>query len=704
MHVYEFNSKKPLSSYTSFNSDVTCVKFSYDETRIFAGTYGGTLYAYNYERGKISNTFRGHLTHCRCVVSQKQDIFNYVISGAADTNVKVWDMRQKSAIATYKGHNKGIMAVDVSPDTKYIASGCSGGVVKIWDITAGKCSNSFDVKKISASENCFIKDIKFNPADVCMAVASSDKVIRYYDAISYELINESIPDVHPLSTVDFNPDGDVVIGAYSDSLKVWNMEDRKLVSLVSKTARAVFDLSSGSSTGYTFLLENLNGQLGLSEIATSLITSKDEQQVENFEEEKKVDKSLNMGNGYPAGNKEEINFYQPGKGQMGSNNYDYEYKFEDSNNLDNPDEFSYQSPNLNKENSKPITNEGAQLPRKLSRKNKSRKKVFCNNAKAMIENPTGNSKPMLGRGPTGPPLEMNSVLAGKGINSHFEPKPVTKATIMPSENQKLTEDKIKNFEEQINDKYGDIDIDKSAVSSLYEVPIDQPVGLNLEKFLNNVSKGITSSQTFTTIGNVPSIEEQRNIIEDVIKSNKTTLSILSSRKIHLDNIKQNWRLGDLSKTLNSMVINKDTSAVMDFFNNTFVVREGGPDQETVRKNLGLVKITNCLSLLSHIYTLLQTKYETYLLCGIKTLKVIMQPISEIIFKCSNDIKNGIEVAGEIKNDEKKRRLKHLFKQLTKIVNSSAINKAKLRENKSGKMFREVLPEIELFLSKYDISS
>jgi len=82
----------------------------------------------------------------------------------------------------------------------------------------------------------------------------------------------------------------------------------------------------------------------------------------------------------------------------------------------------------------------------------------------------------------------------------------------------------------------------------------------------------------------------------------------------------------------------------------------------------------------------------------------MQPISEIIFKCSNDIKNGIEVAGEIKNDEKKRRLKHLFKQLTKIVNSSAINKAKLRENKSGKMFREVLPEIELFLSKYDISS
>lgn len=114
---------KPVSSYTGFNSDITCVKFSYDEGKVLAGTFGGTLYAYNHERGKISNTFRGHLTHCRCVVDQKQEISNYVISGAADTNVKVWDMRQKGAIATYKGHNKAIVTVDISPDTKYIASG-----------------------------------------------------------------------------------------------------------------------------------------------------------------------------------------------------------------------------------------------------------------------------------------------------------------------------------------------------------------------------------------------------------------------------------------------------------------------------------------------------------------------------------------------------------------------------------------------------
>jgi katanin p80 WD40 repeat-containing subunit B1 len=108
IHVYEFNSNKPVSTYTGFNSDVTCVKFSYDESRLYAGSFGGTLFVYNYERGKVTNTLRGHLTFCRCVVDQKEDMGNYVVSGASDTNVKVWDLRQKAAIATYKEHDKAV--------------------------------------------------------------------------------------------------------------------------------------------------------------------------------------------------------------------------------------------------------------------------------------------------------------------------------------------------------------------------------------------------------------------------------------------------------------------------------------------------------------------------------------------------------------------------------------------------------------------
>ena len=59
---------------------------------------------------------------------------------------------------------------------------------------------------------------------------------------------------------------------------------------------------------------------------------------------------------------------------------------------------------------------------------------------------------------------------------------------------------------------------------------------------------------------------------------------MSSRKIHLENVMANWETGDLSKTLNALVINKDTSAVMDFINNTFVEDDLGINKETVRKH------------------------------------------------------------------------------------------------------------------------
>ena len=169
-------------------------------------------------------------------------------------------MRQKSAIATYKGHDKAIWSIDISPDTQVVASGCSGGLVKLWDLSAGKCIHTINVQKISSSDKLFIKDIKFNPADWCMAVAASDKIVRYYDTDSYELINQSHQDAHPIWNIDFEPDGEYVVTSYSDAIKVWDMENRKLKSYISKVARTTLDLKWAPESDFTFAAENVNGK------------------------------------------------------------------------------------------------------------------------------------------------------------------------------------------------------------------------------------------------------------------------------------------------------------------------------------------------------------------------------------------------------------------------------------------------------------
>ena len=52
-------------------------------------------------------------------------------SGSVDSSVKVWDLRQKTCIQTYHGHEGGVKVIRFSPDGKWVVSGGVDGVVKV---------------------------------------------------------------------------------------------------------------------------------------------------------------------------------------------------------------------------------------------------------------------------------------------------------------------------------------------------------------------------------------------------------------------------------------------------------------------------------------------------------------------------------------------------------------------------------------------
>lgn len=167
--------------------------------------------------------------------------------------------------------------------------------------------------------------------------------------------------------------------------------------MVSKTARPVLDLRISLETDFTFILESVNGSLGLSQISTNLIINK-ASEVEDYEEEKKIegsngnrsqpnvqenystDTTDRSGNNLP---KQPLDFYaapteisKAPNGIVLNNGYDFAYGIEDSNDLDNIEETSYDAPGFQKVSSFPDGPQQSKLPKKLSRKQKSRKKVF----------------------------------------------------------------------------------------------------------------------------------------------------------------------------------------------------------------------------------------------------------------------------------------------------------------------------------------
>jgi hypothetical protein len=70
---------------------------------------------------------------------------------------------------------------------------------------------------------------------------------------------------------------------------------------------------------------------------------------------------------------------------------------------------------------------------------------------------------------------------------------------------------------------------------------------------------------------------------------------------------------------------KDVSCVMDFISNTII---NSPDQG--QKIISNVSLERAGDLLGHVNSLVNSKYDTYLTCGLKATKVLFYKIVEMI--------------------------------------------------------------------------
>lgn len=58
----------------------------------------------------------------------------FLLSGSVDTNFKLWDLRTKKCIVTYKGHTKKLTAVKFCPDGTLCAASGEDGLLTLWDL------------------------------------------------------------------------------------------------------------------------------------------------------------------------------------------------------------------------------------------------------------------------------------------------------------------------------------------------------------------------------------------------------------------------------------------------------------------------------------------------------------------------------------------------------------------------------------------
>lgn len=169
-----------------------------------------------------------------------------IVVGTFDDTVRIWDLEAKECRQSFKGHSILAWQVAFHPQGNILATASSADMsIRLWDITTAECINVF-----TGHQN-WILDLTFSPDGNLLASCSSDATIKLWDVVKGEcIVSINACDTWVLS-VDFSPDGKTLISSDGDSaIKIWDIETFQLLQTL-KIPRLYEKMNLYDTTGLT---------------------------------------------------------------------------------------------------------------------------------------------------------------------------------------------------------------------------------------------------------------------------------------------------------------------------------------------------------------------------------------------------------------------------------------------------------------------
>eukprot|EP01104_Vermistella_antarctica_P009849 TRINITY_DN257_c1_g2_i1.p1 TRINITY_DN257_c1_g2~~TRINITY_DN257_c1_g2_i1.p1 ORF type:complete len:553 (+),score=158.85 TRINITY_DN257_c1_g2_i1:82-1740(+) len=157
----------------------------------------------------------------------------HLVTGSADGFIEVWNYQtgklKKSELKYQKEdefmmHNDAILTLDFSRDSEMLASGCSKGLVKVWQVKSGKCLRRFDMRGgKDKSQNTGITSVAFSRDGSQVLSCSFDFLARIHGLKSGKTLKLFRGHTSFVNCGLFSSDGSKVLTASSDgTVKIWN--------------------------------------------------------------------------------------------------------------------------------------------------------------------------------------------------------------------------------------------------------------------------------------------------------------------------------------------------------------------------------------------------------------------------------------------------------------------------------------------------
>lgn len=223
VRLWRIPSRQPIRALHGHEGSATSVRFSADGNRVVAGGADGTVRLWDRESGKPVGVVRESSEVWGLAASRDG---NLLATGTASSGVSLWDLRTPMPSPDEQVHGDPLLAVDVDPEGKRLATAGNDSNIRVWSADSGRQERLFRLEG-SARAVCF------NPAKNQLAAAGLGRTIHLWDlhtGTELAVLRGHASDIYGLR---FSPDGSRIGSASFDrEARIWDAESGRVLHVL----------------------------------------------------------------------------------------------------------------------------------------------------------------------------------------------------------------------------------------------------------------------------------------------------------------------------------------------------------------------------------------------------------------------------------------------------------------------------------------